>query len=293
MKQNLLYLLVFLMSSISFAVAQQSSPDCATEVAGIPTPPANLTLTSANPISGAAGIPAPTTNSPNYGFIITDADHLVVGLSNDGTFDFSALPTGEYGFTGISYDNAELQTVQQLVCALPSATISSAFGITVGRADSIKAYLCDNTPATLIKLFGLLDLLADQPQNIDSVAVQLAGIVASPLVTICYAITPIPTYSIVYGVAGIDNNLLQDVFVAPTLVDDRINIQMQLSRPQDVTVELFDLTGRLVSSETLENTAPAVNHSFYINNSGNIPRGLLLLNIRSEEGSYTTKIMKK
>lgn len=293
MKQNLLYLLVCLLANIGLVFAQTSSPDCATEVAGVPTPPSSLTVSSSNPISGVAGIPAPTASSPNYGFIITDADHLVIGLSNDGSFDFSSLPSGEYGFTGIAYNNAELGTVQQLVCALPSATISSAFGISIGRADSIKAYLCDGTDVTLIKLFGLLDLLSDQPQNIDSVAVQLGEIVASPLVTICYAITTIPTYTITSTVgSGIETGLLTDVMVSPTLVDDRIAIKMNLSRPQNISFDLYDLNGRLISSETLDNAPASINHNFYINN-GNAPHGLLLLHIRTEEGVYTTKLMKK
>ena len=56
-------------------------------------------------------------NAPNHAYLITNPDGLIVGVSYDGTYDFSTeylgipLSPGEYCFRGFAYDQIELNVI--------------------------------------------------------------------------------------------------------------------------------------------------------------------------------------
>ena len=126
MKKHLLAffaLVVLLTLNVLNAKAQTVSCDCATIPgvnAGTPVGPANPVFTLGT--STAADIAAtsiPTdaeTNRTDYVFIVTDATGLVLGFTDDGSFDFNGYAPGTYNVEGFAYNQAQLDAVKALVC---------------------------------------------------------------------------------------------------------------------------------------------------------------------------------
>ncbi len=284
--------------------AQYVSVDCPGVSAGTPVGPVNNT---ANCISEAASfIPTPTADWTHYAFIVSEppvggVPGDIIGITYDGVYDFSNVAvSGEYGFTGFVYRNAELETVAGLLCALGAGFIQSNFGVDAATAQQIVDFLCDGStaqqPVTLDKLFDLLNLVAGTTQPLDSVAVQLNAIAASGLVSVCYASTASPAYTInvaascasvgIEGINGLDN-----IAVLPTIVTDYIKISGNVSKAQDLTIEISDLSGRNVA--TYNQHANLGNFNYEIALDSNVPSGYLLCTVRSSEGVYTTKLLRK
>lgn len=296
--QKIALLAAILLPAFCYAQGPYVSVDCPTASAGNPTPPANTVIASGG-MSAAAGIP--TTGQTHYGFIVTNpvsAGATLLGISDNGVYDFAGLPDGEYGFTGITYNNAELETVAGLVCALPTSFLVSTFGADLATAEQIKVYICGSVtsptpePVTLTKLFGLLDLLADNPQTIDSVAVQLNTISGNALVTVCYATTVVPAYTITVGnvgVQGIDG--FDQIAVLPTLATDQVTVRGNVTKAQNLQISISDMTGRRLATYTPQATVG--NFSYDIPLSSQLPTGYLLLTISSSEGIYTTRFMRQ
>lgn len=298
-------LLNFALFAMLFALAmgnvqaQYVSPDCPTASAGNPVGPVNTTIASGGMSEAATVIPS--TGLTSYGFIVTNPPSMgstVLGISDNGVYDFAGKPDGEYGFTGITYNNSELETVAGLVCALPVSFLVSTFGVTQETAEQIKIFICGSLtsttpePVTLTKLFGLLDLLSDSASNIDSVAAQLNTIAGNALVTVCYATTVSPVYTITVGNVGVEGiNGFDNISVLPTLATDQVTVRGNLRKAQALTMELSDLTGRRLATYTQQGAVGSFNYDIQLDNS--IPKGYLLLSIRSSEGIYTAKLLRQ
>lgn len=304
MLKHLLNLALCAMLSTSFVQAQYVSVDCPGASAGTPVGPTNNT---ANCTSAAPSfIPPATADWTNYAFIITEppvggVPGNIVDISYDGVYDFSGVEvSGEYGFTGFAYKNDQLATVAGLLCALGPSFIQTNFGVTLETAQQIVNFLCVGSqpqqPVTLDKLFGLLNLVAGVAQPLDSVAVQLNAVAGSTLVNVCYASTVSPAYTInvsancvtvgVQSINGFDN-----IAVLPTLATDRLKISGNVSKAQDLTIELTDLTGRKLA--TYRQQATIGDFSYDIDLDGNLPKGYLLCTIRSNEGVHTAKVLRQ
>jgi hypothetical protein len=279
--------------------AQYVSTDCPGASAGTPVGPTNTVACPDNNYMSEAAATIPTTGQTNYSFIVTSPapDNFIIGSTDNGVYDFSNVTPGVYGLTGITYNLAELNNIASLVCALTPESIAGIFGITLETATAIDQFICggDNIPdnVALGTLLGLLDLLADNPQTIDSVAVQLQTIVAS--VDLCYATSVSPAYTITVsnecsvGIEGI--NGLDNIAVLPTVVTDYIKISGNVSKAQDLTIEISDLSGRNVA--TYNQHANLGNFNYEIALDSNVPSGYLLCTVRSSEGVYTTKLLRK
>ena len=86
--------------------------------AGVPTPPTDLDVCadndnpSENLSSASPGFDVPPSGvlegTPNYTYIVTGPDSLIIGLTNTGVFDFTGKPEGEYCFTGLAYNNKQV-----------------------------------------------------------------------------------------------------------------------------------------------------------------------------------------
>lgn len=76
-----------------------------------------------------------------------------------------------------------------------------------------------------------------------------------------------------------------EVFPNPTAQD--VQVRMQLDRMQDVTIDLFDMNGRLIARQSAY--TQSWNGSF---NLGEQPTGLYLMRVSTQQGMSTRKIVK-
>lgn len=219
MKKHLLALfaLVVLLSlNVLNAKAQTVSCDCATIPgvnAGTPVGPANpmFTLgTSTAADMAATSIPTDAeTNRTDYVFIVTDATGLVLGFTNDGSFDFNGYAPGTYNVEGFAYNQAQLDAVKALVCnpAL-QGVICGLFPAGVD-CPAVLAELCPQD-FTLDVLAGFLENLSGAPLLYDSLIVRINDLACVPpagsLINVCYSTTPSPAYTIEVVGGGLAND---------------------------------------------------------------------------------------
>lgn len=172
------------------------SCDCgATVTAGDPTGPAVPIFTIGESSAADLATTTPTgTGASDYAFVVTDPSGNILGLSSDGSYDFSSSAPGVYGFTGIAYNQAQLTTLCSLIgtlCATPGGPIPP----------EVCAVVTD--PTFECSLGGFFDLIgtlgggaATVPSVvgiIDSVACQSAF---AGLITVCTAVTENPAYTV-------------------------------------------------------------------------------------------------
>jgi hypothetical protein len=219
MKKHLLAffaLVVLLTLNVLNAKAQTVSCDCATIPgvnAGTPVGPANPVFTLGT--STAADIAAtsiPTdaeTNRTDYVFIVTDATGLVLGFTDDGSFDFNGYAPGTYNVEGFAYNQAQLDAVKALVCnpAL-QGVICGLFPAGVD-CPAVLAELCPQD-FTLDVLAGFLENLSGTPLLYDSLIVRINDLAcvapAGSLINVCYATTNSPAYTIEVVEGGSSND---------------------------------------------------------------------------------------
>lgn len=272
------------------------SVDCPSASSGSPQGPG---VANTEGVIGAATVipDDATTGATDYAFLITDiADSLrLLAVTYDGAFDFVAnsLTYGRsYGFHGIAYKQTELVTVSGLICALTPPIIAAQFGITEATAIQIDQFICggDDTAddPNLGKLLGLVELLAGRKMPMDSVAAQLNTIAASNLVSVCYAVSKQPDYTVNYGTVGIENPAVQNLSLN-NLGTDRIVLSGEVQNAQDLHISLFDLNGKIVNSQSI---AAAGQFQADIN-IDNLPAAAYVLRIQTNEGISVAKIVKQ
>lgn len=174
------------------------SCDCtAGENAGNPTGPANPVFIQGESQASDLAVPTPTgTNATNYAYFVTDSDGTVIGISDDGSYDFTSSPTGVYGFTGVAYKASQLNTI----CSL----LNLACGPTPIPGVSIPQEVCDiitapNFSCTLNGFVSIINGLSDNPtipgvvHVIDSIVCQASLPIP---ITACLAVGEIPSYTV-------------------------------------------------------------------------------------------------
>lgn len=203
MRKNLLTLFVLCIVACCNMIglkAQTTSCDCAAGVnAGMPVGPADpvYTLGVSSPVDISASFVPGTaeTQTPDYTFVVTDPNNLVLGISDDGSFDFGSYPAGTYGFTGFAYDNAQLNTIAGLINSLCA----------IGGGGIVPPEVCAvvyplPTPVTLGDFIGLISSFAGGAQPIETVVHTMDSIVcqssAAGLIAACFSTTIVPAYTV-------------------------------------------------------------------------------------------------
>ena len=117
---------------------------------------------------------------------------FIIGITDDGSFDFSAYQAGDYKFTGFGFNQSELDAIGGLINGPLWGTVAGFLGLDPELADQIQALV----PASpdLGELLLLLDALSDVPQTIPSVQATIDDILAQAggLLSLCYAISESP-----------------------------------------------------------------------------------------------------
>jgi hypothetical protein len=78
-----------------------------------------------------------------------------------------------------------------------------------------------------------------------------------------------------------------DVYPNPCRSGEPLNVSYSLSRPQSVSIELIDVQGRVVFSESQNMPAGQVKQSIPLSS---VSRGAYLLTLRAEEGTWTERV---
>jgi hypothetical protein len=113
---------------------------CAAD-AGVPTGPAdtdicNDSANAADNVSGAAtGFAVQPSGifegTPDYAYIVTNND-VVVGVSANGSYDFTGAGSGNYCFTGIAYDNTNIDMVSDALLGPGNHTLQDLISFAIG-----------------------------------------------------------------------------------------------------------------------------------------------------------------
>ncbi|MBK9461156.1 MAG: hypothetical protein IPN94_17420 [Sphingobacteriales bacterium] len=145
----------------------------------------NPALNSAQASPGYATQPSNAAQgTPNHSFVVTDPTGIIVGLSLDGSFDFTGIsPTGNYCFTGLAYDAGQIDAAADLLSTNPIVP-AGALG----------------TPADFHTLAELLEVVKDlgliNPFNIANVQAALPQLGAITGLTLCLNFNTTPDWCI-------------------------------------------------------------------------------------------------
>lgn len=167
--------------------------ECDASTGTISTPATLFACNDGSNISELA-VEIPTdTNTPNYLFIVTSpetddlGDPLIVGVTYDGTYDFTGFADGDYCYYGFAYDQAELDALAATlngflpVLSLPTIPIPADLGVIFATFGGL---LGDLTIPTV------LGFLTEPPIPI-------------PLPPLCYAVSETPAYCITVGTCSV------------------------------------------------------------------------------------------
>ncbi len=158
-KYYLMHGLIFLFALCLMSSSLTANAQCGPISAGMPQP--SITTPSfCNFSPVATSIPSTTvTAATDYTFLITDSqqldsagDPIIIGTSDNGIFDFTNFPEGNYCFHGFAYNQVDLDNAAQFFNDNP--TLAPLFGI---PADNIPLAL----PWTLEDFLAIGELFGD------------------------------------------------------------------------------------------------------------------------------------
>jgi len=95
----------------------------------------------------------------------------------------------------------------------------------------------------------------------------------------------IVVYPVGTGAEDINSNIELKAYPNPT--GDMLNVNVALTNPSDITLEILDLSGKLVQTDKFQN----VKTGTIVLTTEQLSNGVYLLNVRSDEGIRTEKIM--
>jgi len=181
------------------------SCDCAATVtAGDPTGPANNVFIQGESQASDLVVTDPTgTGTTDYAYVVTDPNGFILGLTEDGSYDFSSSPAGTYGFTGIAYNQTQITTVCGLlpvICNGPTPP-----------PDPFCPMVQDpNFECTLGNFFSLIGLLGGGQATVPSVVHVVDSIVCvssfAGFINVCLAVDEIPSYTVTVQGASSGND---------------------------------------------------------------------------------------
>ena len=84
---------------------------------------------------------------------------------------------------------------------------------------------------------------------------------------------------------------INEVLVYPNPFNDEINININLHNASDLSLQLFDISGKLVQSQTLDRLTIG-EHQLNIQNTTNLTSGMYFLKVATENSVVTRKLVK-
>ncbi len=201
----------------------------------------------------------------------------IIGLSDDGTFDFSGFAAGDYTFTAFAFNQAELDGVAGFINPLlPALTGDPNFPpIPV--------------PAALGEVFGALDAALGPITICDveyAVCSLLAGLPGAPTLAYSKATSYTVSVDVCTGIEETAvNNSLAITSLSPMPASNTVNIELNNPRHEDVTISVYSIEGQLVET-TSAIDALTLDISRYAN-------GMYLVNVTNGLETVTTKMIKR
>lgn len=208
-------------------------------------------------------------NSENHTFAVLSpevdeaGDNLVIGVTNDGVFDFSGYPTGEYCFTGFAYNQTELDAfvtgVNPLICILFGTGVLEEF---CNNAEDRTAPI--PVPADLGEVFDVVGAAFDGitiPNvvlAIDSVAglVQTVEPLCIGIAESGHCVNLVNDYTDLETCISSTKDLLLNRFDAvenyPNPFNGSTNILFNSLKPEAVTFKVYNLAGGLVHERNIQ-----------------------------------------
>ncbi|NVO18268.1 MAG: S8 family serine peptidase [Bacteroidetes bacterium] len=104
----------------------------------------------------------------------------------------------------------------------------------------------------------------------------------------------IPDYSAAYGVLGFNDNeesSAQELKVYPNPFSDQLYIELASAIPGKAALQLFDLTGRQVMIRSYSQDPPL--KFIHLELGNNIPEGVYLLRISTNDAVYSSRIIRR
>lgn len=92
-------------------------------------------------------------------------------------------------------------------------------------------------------------------------------------------------------VLGIEDNLIKETFVMyPNPTSGTVNISFNATNTDDVTLQLFDIRGRLVNTQTFENNSGVFNKEVYFNN---LEKAVYIMKVQTGNNNFTKRLVIK
>ncbi|MCB0850931.1 MAG: T9SS type A sorting domain-containing protein, partial [Bacteroidetes bacterium] len=91
---------------------------------------------------------------------------------------------------------------------------------------------------------------------------------------------------------SIHDQILTGVSVYPNPFDSNVLVELQLDQTDDIRLEVVNLQGKLIYSLEKINI-PAGIHQITWNAPSNLAQGLYMLNLRTKNGFYNQKLLKR
>jgi len=98
--------------------------------------------------------------------------------------------------------------------------------------------------------------------------------------------------SVNYVAAGVTEAtpVVSSLNVYPTLVSDMVTVDLTLAQHSDVTMNITDIMGHVISSQSLSNEAAGAHQYYY--NTRDLASGVYFVNVVTSSGTISQKIVK-